>query len=43
MWAKPGQSRMSFFEKSRATLTDSHVLIPVIVLVLGIALLVTLR
>jgi hypothetical protein len=34
---------MSFIEKFRATFTDSHVLIPIVVLVLGIALLVTLR
>lgn len=34
---------MSLLEKSRATFTDSHVLIPIIVLALGIALLVALR
>ena len=34
---------MTEFEKLRATLTDSHFLIPVIVFAVGLALLITLH
>jgi hypothetical protein len=34
---------MSFLEKSRATVTDAQILIPLVVLGLGLALLIALR
>jgi hypothetical protein len=34
---------MTFFEKARATLTDSHFLIPMIVFCVGLGLLITLH
>ena len=34
---------MTFFEKARATLTDSHFLIPAVVFFIGLGLLITLR
>ena len=34
---------MTFFERARAILTDSHFLVPLIVFCIGLALLITLH
>ncbi len=41
--ARIDSAQMTSFDKTRAVLTDSHFLIPLIVFCIGLALLITLR
>jgi hypothetical protein len=43
VYAKIDSAQMTSFEKTRASLTDSHFLIPLIVFCIGLALLITLH